>query len=101
MARRDLDWAVPGHLEAKVEHYLRATPKELRKEFMPLAETAKSVTKQLISRDRLTARRETLVEVPLLHGMDADTITGVRVPRENLLDRFAQVAPDGTLSSAE
>jgi ATP-dependent helicase HrpA len=62
LTARDLDWAVPGHLEAKVEHYLRATPKELRKEFMPLAETAKSLTKQLISRDKLTARRETLVE---------------------------------------
>ncbi|MGC4074021.1 MAG: ATP-dependent RNA helicase HrpA [Nibricoccus sp.] len=62
LTARDLDWAVPGHLEAKVEHYLRATPKELRKEFMPLAETAKSVTKQLISRDKLTGRRETLVQ---------------------------------------
>ncbi len=62
LTERDLDWAVPGHLEAKVEHYLRATPKELRKEFMPLAETAKSLTRQLISRDKLTARRETLVE---------------------------------------
>jgi len=57
-----LDWAVPGHVETKVEHYLRATPKELRKAFMPLAETAKSVAAQLISRDKLTGRRETLVE---------------------------------------
>jgi ATP-dependent helicase HrpA len=57
-----LDWAVPGHLEAKVEHYLRATPKDLRRAFMPLAETAKSVAGQLISRDKLTGRRETLVE---------------------------------------
>ena len=32
-----LDWAVPGHLEAKVEHYLRALPKELRRAFVPLA----------------------------------------------------------------
>jgi ATP-dependent helicase HrpA len=30
-----LDWAVPGHLEAKVEHYLRALPKELRRGFVP------------------------------------------------------------------
>ena len=35
-----LDWAVPGHLEAKVEHYLRTLPKELRRAFVPLAETA-------------------------------------------------------------
>ncbi len=55
-----MDWAVPGHLEAKVEHYLRALPKELRRAFMPLAETAKSVASQLAQRDRLTGRRETL-----------------------------------------
>ena len=57
-----LDWAVPGHLEAKVEHYLRAMPKELRRAFMPLAETAKSLAVQLAQRDRLTGRRETLTE---------------------------------------
>ena len=37
------DWAVPGHLEAKVEHYLRALPKELRRGFVPLGETAKTL----------------------------------------------------------
>jgi len=57
-----LDWAVPGHLEAKVEHYLRTLPKELRRGFVPLAETAKSVATQLVARDRLTGRRETLTE---------------------------------------
>jgi ATP-dependent helicase HrpA len=55
-----LDWAVPGHLEAKVEHYLRALPKELRRGFVPLAETAKTLAAQLASRDRLTDRRESL-----------------------------------------
>jgi len=57
-----IDWAVPGHLESKVEHYLRSTPKELRRAFMPLAETAKSLAAQLAQRDRLTGRRETLIE---------------------------------------
>jgi ATP-dependent helicase HrpA len=57
-----LDWAVPGHLEAKVEHYLRALPKELRRGFVPLAETAKALATQLASRDRLTGRRESLTE---------------------------------------
>ena len=57
-----LDWAVPGHLEAKVEHYLRALPKELRRGFVPLTETAKSLAAQLASRDRLTGRRESLTE---------------------------------------
>jgi len=55
-----LDWAVPGHLFEKVEFYLRALPKELRRALVPLAETAKSLTAQLASRDRLTGRRETL-----------------------------------------
>lgn len=57
-----LDWAVPGHLQAKVEHYLRAMPKELRRAFMPLADTAKSVAVQIAQRDRLTGRRESLIE---------------------------------------
>ena len=57
-----LDWAVPGHLEQKVEHYLRALPKELRRGFVPLAETAKSLAEQVAARDRLTARRESLLE---------------------------------------
>ncbi len=57
-----LDWAVPGHLETKVEHYLRSLPKDLRRAFMPLAETARSVAVQIAERDRLTARRETLTE---------------------------------------
>ncbi|MDO8543726.1 MAG: DUF3418 domain-containing protein [Opitutaceae bacterium] len=60
-----LDWAVPGHLEAKVGHYLRALPKELRvllASRMPLGDTAKSLAAQLASRDRLTGRRETLTE---------------------------------------
>ncbi|MFM1850433.1 MAG: hypothetical protein RIS54_117 [Verrucomicrobiota bacterium] len=57
-----LDWAVPGHLEAKVEHYLRALPKELRRAFVPLAETARSVAAQVAQRDRLTDRRESLTE---------------------------------------
>ena len=57
-----LDWAVPGHLEPKVEHYLRVLPKELRRVFVPLAETAKSLAAQVAQRDRLTGRRETLTE---------------------------------------
>jgi ATP-dependent helicase HrpA len=57
-----LDWAVPGHLEQKVEHYLRVLPKELRRAFVPLAETAKSLSTQIAQRDRLTGRRETIPE---------------------------------------
>src|SRR5690606_2217855 len=50
------------HLEAKVEHYLRALPKELRRGFLPLAETARSLAAQVAQRDRLTGRRESLTE---------------------------------------
>jgi ATP-dependent helicase HrpA len=57
-----LDWAVPGHLEAKVEHYLRALPKELRRGFVPLVETARALAAAVAARDRLTGRRETLPE---------------------------------------
>jgi ATP-dependent helicase HrpA len=57
-----LDWAVPGHLEAKVEHYLRALPKELRRAFVPLNENAKKFVGWVAARDRLTDRRETLTE---------------------------------------
>jgi ATP-dependent helicase HrpA len=45
-----LDWAVPGHLAQKVEHFLKALPKELRREFVPLAETAKSLAADLLCR---------------------------------------------------
>jgi ATP-dependent helicase HrpA len=62
-----LDWAVPGHLEAKVEHYLRVLPKELRRSFVPLAETAKSLAAQVAQRDRLRGRRETLAEALAFH----------------------------------
>jgi ATP-dependent helicase HrpA len=62
LSAADLDWAVPGHLEPKVEHYLRVLPKELRRAFVPLAETARSLAGQVAQRDRLTGRRETLVE---------------------------------------
>lgn len=57
-----LDWAVPGHVEPKVEHYLRALPKELRRGFVPLGETAKALATQLASRNRLTAGRESLTQ---------------------------------------
>ena len=48
----DVDWAVPGHLLEKVEHYLRALPKEHRKLFVPLAETARELTETLAKRRR-------------------------------------------------
>jgi ATP-dependent helicase HrpA len=57
-----LDWAVPGHLALKVEHYLSALPKEARRLFVPLAETVKQLAAAVAARDRLTDRREPLPE---------------------------------------
>ena len=57
-----LDWAVPGHLAAKVEHYLRALPKELRRDFVPLADAARQLAKVAAQHSRLTAQRQTLPE---------------------------------------
>ena len=55
-----LDWAVPGHLAAKVEHYLRALPKELRRDFVPLGDAARALAKAAAQHSRLTGQRETL-----------------------------------------
>ena len=57
-----LDWAVPGHLAEKVEHYLKALPKDLRRTFVPLSESAAQLATALESRHRLTDGRETVVE---------------------------------------
>ncbi|QYM78497.1 DUF3418 domain-containing protein [Horticoccus luteus] len=57
-----LDWAVPGHLAAKVEHYLGVLPKDVRRVLIPFADTVRSVSEQVAQRDRLTDRRETLPE---------------------------------------
>jgi ATP-dependent helicase HrpA len=57
-----LDWAVPGHLAAKVEHYLRALPKELRRDFVPLGDAARQLAKAASQHSRLTGQRETLPE---------------------------------------
>ncbi|WP_404424885.1 ATP-dependent RNA helicase HrpA [Nibricoccus sp. IMCC34717] len=62
-----LDWAVPGHLAEKVEHYLRTAPKEVRRLFIPLSEATRTITEALRSRDRLTGRRETLLEALCAH----------------------------------
>jgi len=58
-----LDWAVPGYTAAKVEHYLRALPKELRRAFVPLAETAASVARAVEQLARLRGQQATLVEL--------------------------------------
>ncbi|MBE2212833.1 MAG: ATP-dependent RNA helicase HrpA [Opitutaceae bacterium] len=38
-----LDWLVPGHLEEKIDHLLRALPKELRKQLLPIGEKSAAI----------------------------------------------------------
>ncbi|HZL45277.1 MAG TPA: ATP-dependent RNA helicase HrpA, partial [Opitutaceae bacterium] len=45
-----LDWAVPGHLEDKVLHLLKALPISQRRTLIPLAETAKAATRAVAQR---------------------------------------------------
>jgi ATP-dependent helicase HrpA len=68
---------VPGHLAAKVEHYLRTLPKELRRAFVPLAESARALAGAAAARDRLTGRRETVAAalaavISERHGVSLD-----------------------------
>ncbi len=63
LSQGDLDWAVPGHLEAKVEHYLRSLPKELRRAVMPLAATARKLVPELRASDRNAARRMPIADL--------------------------------------
>ncbi|MBI2813184.1 MAG: ATP-dependent RNA helicase HrpA [Opitutae bacterium] len=42
-----LDWAVPGHLPAKMELMLKALPKEQRRSLIPLTETAQKLVRDL------------------------------------------------------
>ena len=47
-----LDWAVPGHLEEKVESLLRGLPKAIRVSLHPLKERAAQISRQLKPSDR-------------------------------------------------
>ena len=55
-----LDWAVPGHLEEKIESLLRGLPKQIRIQLHPLKERAAELRKQLKPSER--SLREQLAE---------------------------------------
>ena len=57
-----LDWAVPGHLEDKVLHLLKALPISQRRTLIPLAETARKATRAVAQRARLRDRQDSLAE---------------------------------------
>ncbi len=96
-----LDWAVPGHLADKVEFYLKSLPKELRRAFVPLTETAKAVAVQVAQRDRLTGRRESLTAALAAHlregfrlAVDPEIWAGKPLP-DHLRVRVRVVDADG------
>jgi len=70
-----LDWAVPGHLQEKIELRLKALPKEQRRSLIPLTETAQKIAGQI----GLIAGR---AETPTLTAALAEILTerlGVRI----------------------
>lgn len=97
-----LDWAVPGHLAAKVEHYLRALPKELRRDFVPLGDAARQLAKAAAQHSRLTAQRQTLPEAlaqlvgeRLKLKLDASVFAGDRPLPDHLRVRVRVVDDEG------
>lgn len=50
---RDFDWLVPGYLEEKVLTTIKSLPKPMRRELIPLNETAKKCCKELTSIDQI------------------------------------------------
>jgi ATP-dependent helicase HrpA len=57
-----LDWAVPGHLEEKVQHLLKTLPTGQRRTLIPLAETAKAAARAVALQARLRGRQDTLAD---------------------------------------
>jgi len=65
-----LDWAVPGHLEDKVLHLLKALPISQRRTLIPLAEAARAATRAVAQRARLRDRQDSLAETLAGHLRD-------------------------------
>jgi len=63
LTQANLDWAVPGHLPGKVEFYVKALPKEVRRLLVPLAGTTDSLVQELRSSVADQSRSRRLTEV--------------------------------------
>ena len=107
-----VDWAVPGHLQEKVEHLLRALPKEQRRVFVPLPESARKLAAAVEARDRLTDRRETVAEalaaaIGERHGFAVDAAAWSSKPLPDYLrvrirvvdDKGRELAADRSLAT--
>jgi ATP-dependent helicase HrpA len=66
-----LDWAVPGHLEEKVLHLLKALPTGQRRVLIPLAETAKAAARAVAQRARLRDHQDSLADTLVGHLREA------------------------------
>lgn len=53
---RDFDWLVPGYLEEKILATIKTLPKAMRRELIPLNETAKNCTSELIKIEQTNKR---------------------------------------------
>jgi ATP-dependent RNA helicase HrpA len=62
-----LDWAVPGHLEEKVLHRLRALPTGQRRQLVPLAATAKAAAAAVAEHARRRGHQDPLADTLAAH----------------------------------
>jgi ATP-dependent helicase HrpA len=62
-----LDWVVPGHLEEKVLHLLKALPTGQRRRLIPLADTARAAVEAVAKRARERGHQESLAEALAAH----------------------------------
>jgi ATP-dependent helicase HrpA len=60
-----LSWNVPGHRYELIEELIRSLPKTLRRQFVPIADTASQL------RDRLFVN-DTITKTPVLHALTAE-----------------------------
>jgi len=59
----DFEWLVPGYLNDKIVSVLKCLPKVIRKQFIPIADTAKNCCDHLLTLDYLTMPfKQTLIE---------------------------------------
>ncbi|MEM9025373.1 MAG: DUF3418 domain-containing protein, partial [Verrucomicrobiota bacterium] len=42
-----LDWVIPGYVEERIEHLIRALPKEIRRQLFPIAENTRAITQRV------------------------------------------------------
>ena len=52
-----LDWIIPGYIEERIEHLIRALPKDIRRQLQPIAENTRAIAQ------RVKPAPQTLVEI--------------------------------------